>query len=344
MSWTGLCVAFTGTLESMKRDDAAAIMKRLGATISNGVTRNTRLLVYGDDAGSKFSDAVRRGVATMSEREWLSRLLAEGVHEPLVLKNGPGLIATLDERKAPAARTLAAVQARQRDAWGLTLAELLHLWVRLFKRRADIVVRTHEEAPPLSERRLGWNTDQLPPEVLAFAAEHGGLYFCWYLKALEAEMADKSEGYNGGKVRLLGVEHVRWRPKSEDWQYGDWEAQVMIDLMVEEGVTFLAYRPGETPVQAHVEFDSANDCERYPMGSLEDYLTLGARRAFAWYWQQDDWEGKEFREALEEASLPRDTPPEQLIAALVARGASPPEASALHRWIGPDVVLLLPLA
>ncbi len=342
MSWTGQAVVFTGTLESMKREEAAAIMKRLGATVSSGVTRNTSLLVYGKDAGSKFSDAARRGVRTLSEREWLSQLLAEGVQEPRVTEAGPRLLAALARRRSPAAPILAAVHARQRATWGLTLGELLHLWVRLFTRRADIVVRTHDEAPPLADYPLGWNANALPPEVLAFAAEHGSLNFCWYLKDRASVVAESSEGYNGGKLRLLGVERVRWSPKSEDWQYGDWEAQLQIDRMVEEGVTFLAYRHGETPVQAHVEFDSANDCERYPMGSLEEYLTLGAKRAFVWYWQQDDWEGKEFREELEEASLPRDTPPEQLMAALVASGISEREASALHRWLGSDVVLLLP--
>ena len=67
----GKTVVFTGTLERMGRKEAQAIAVRLGAQISNAVSKNTDLLIAGPGAGSKLAEAKKNGVKVIFEDEWL---------------------------------------------------------------------------------------------------------------------------------------------------------------------------------------------------------------------------------------------------------------------------------
>ncbi|HTQ14356.1 MAG TPA: NAD-dependent DNA ligase LigA [Rhizomicrobium sp.] len=69
----GLTVVFTGTLESMTRDEAKAQASALGAKVGSSVSGATSLLVAGTGAGSKLNDAKRLGIEVLSEQEWLER-------------------------------------------------------------------------------------------------------------------------------------------------------------------------------------------------------------------------------------------------------------------------------
>jgi DNA ligase (NAD+) len=64
-------LVFTGTLETMSRDEAKAIAIRLGAKVSSSVSKNTDLVIAGREAGSKLTDAKKHSVKVISEEEWL---------------------------------------------------------------------------------------------------------------------------------------------------------------------------------------------------------------------------------------------------------------------------------
>ena len=61
---------FTGTLETMSRPEAKALAEKLGAKVTDSVSKKTDFVVIGADAGSKARRAAELGVRTVSEQEW----------------------------------------------------------------------------------------------------------------------------------------------------------------------------------------------------------------------------------------------------------------------------------
>jgi DNA ligase (NAD+) len=57
----------TGTLPTMSRDDAKALIEGAGGKVSGSVSKKTDYLVAGADAGSKLAKAVELGVAVLDE-------------------------------------------------------------------------------------------------------------------------------------------------------------------------------------------------------------------------------------------------------------------------------------
>jgi DNA ligase (NAD+) len=68
--FAGKTVVFTGTLETMSRDEAEAQAERLGAKVTKSVSKKTDFVVVGADAGSKATKAAELGVKTLTEAEW----------------------------------------------------------------------------------------------------------------------------------------------------------------------------------------------------------------------------------------------------------------------------------
>ncbi len=66
----GKTVVFTGTLETMTRDEAKAQALALGAKVAGSVSAKTDYVVAGPGAGSKLKEAQKHGVKVMSEGEW----------------------------------------------------------------------------------------------------------------------------------------------------------------------------------------------------------------------------------------------------------------------------------
>ncbi len=67
---SGKTIVFTGTLQSMSRDEAKATAERLGARVAGSVSPRTDLVVAGRDAGSKREKALRLGIEVIDEAAW----------------------------------------------------------------------------------------------------------------------------------------------------------------------------------------------------------------------------------------------------------------------------------
>jgi DNA ligase (NAD+) len=66
----GTTFVFTGTMKTYSRDDAAARVKALGASVTSTVSKKTSYVVAGDNPGSKYDTAQKLGVTVLTEKEF----------------------------------------------------------------------------------------------------------------------------------------------------------------------------------------------------------------------------------------------------------------------------------
>ena len=76
----GKTLVLTGTLPTLKRDEAKALVEAAGGKVAGSVSKKTDYVVAGEEAGSKLEKALELGVTVIDEAE-LMKLLKEGVEE-----------------------------------------------------------------------------------------------------------------------------------------------------------------------------------------------------------------------------------------------------------------------
>lgn len=77
-AFSGKSVVFTGTLETMDRDAAKALVEGQGGKSPGSVSKKTDYVVAGAEAGSKLTKAQELGVKILTEQEFLAMVRNEG--------------------------------------------------------------------------------------------------------------------------------------------------------------------------------------------------------------------------------------------------------------------------
>jgi DNA ligase (NAD+) len=77
LSFQGMQLVLTGTLDSMTRDEAKAAIEARGGRVTSSVSKKTSYVVAGKEAGSKLDKAKELGVPTLDEAGFRALLAAE---------------------------------------------------------------------------------------------------------------------------------------------------------------------------------------------------------------------------------------------------------------------------
>lgn len=73
----GLTFVITGTLPSMGRTEAAALIEKFGGKVSGSVSKKTSYLLAGEEAGSKLTKAQSLGIPILTEQELLNMTMED---------------------------------------------------------------------------------------------------------------------------------------------------------------------------------------------------------------------------------------------------------------------------
>lgn len=71
--FSGMTFVLTGTLPTMKRDDAKKLIESFGGKVSGSVSKKTSFVVAGEDAGSKLTKAQDLGIEILSENDLINK-------------------------------------------------------------------------------------------------------------------------------------------------------------------------------------------------------------------------------------------------------------------------------
>ncbi|MBW4516327.1 MAG: NAD-dependent DNA ligase LigA [Timaviella obliquedivisa GSE-PSE-MK23-08B] len=78
LSLAGKTFVVTGTLPTLKRDEAKALIQNAGGKITGSVSAKTSYVVVGEDAGSKLAKAEELGITQLSEAQLLELIASFG--------------------------------------------------------------------------------------------------------------------------------------------------------------------------------------------------------------------------------------------------------------------------
>lgn len=71
---TGKTFVVTGTLPTLKRDEAKTLIQKAGGKVTDSVSKKTDYVLVGEDAGSKLAKAEALGITQLTEAEFLEML------------------------------------------------------------------------------------------------------------------------------------------------------------------------------------------------------------------------------------------------------------------------------
>ncbi len=150
------------------------------------------------------------------------------------------------------------------------------------------------------------------------------------------------DGTPDGKLKIGDLELFHWSaprppdPGNADEPAAKYAGRAVLDAPGKEAAV-LSYASDQDPTTAQIGWIDGQE-----LGNVESYLTAGARVGFVRGWQQPTKVAEKLARKLFAASIPRDTPEDAVVAALVTHGLVQAEATALVRWLGQDAVILLP--
>jgi DNA ligase (NAD+) len=70
----GKTFVLTGTLPSLSREQATALIEELGGKVSGSVSKKTSYVVAGEDAGSKLQKAQQLGIPLLDEAAFRAKI------------------------------------------------------------------------------------------------------------------------------------------------------------------------------------------------------------------------------------------------------------------------------
>ncbi|MCJ7593740.1 MAG: helix-hairpin-helix domain-containing protein, partial [Desulfobacterales bacterium] len=70
----GKTFVLTGGLNALTRDEARKAIENLGGRVSSSVSKKTDFVVFGKDPGSKYDEALRLGVKTLNEDDFIKMI------------------------------------------------------------------------------------------------------------------------------------------------------------------------------------------------------------------------------------------------------------------------------
>lgn len=77
-AFAGKTFVLTGTLPSMARDEAAALIEQRGGKVTGSVSKKTDYVLAGEEAGSKLDKANQLGITVINEEEFV-KMMGEGM-------------------------------------------------------------------------------------------------------------------------------------------------------------------------------------------------------------------------------------------------------------------------
>ena len=72
--YSGKAIVLTGKLEQFTREEATAIIEKLGGSVTSSVSKKTYMVVCGSDAGSKLAKANQLGIKVINEQQFLKEV------------------------------------------------------------------------------------------------------------------------------------------------------------------------------------------------------------------------------------------------------------------------------
>ncbi|MDD2361350.1 MAG: NAD-dependent DNA ligase LigA [Oscillospiraceae bacterium] len=72
--FSGMTFVLTGTLPTLKRDEAAELIEKYGGNTASSVSKKTSLVLAGEDAGSKLTKAQQLGIRIIDQEEFMKML------------------------------------------------------------------------------------------------------------------------------------------------------------------------------------------------------------------------------------------------------------------------------
>ena len=241
----------------------------------------------------------------------------------------------------------------------LSLANRLFAYIELFSKRTDI--KSFEFETDWDHKGLGYSglkklRTKMNPELLAFVKGLNGVTFTWAFQDKADQVDEFVPGGCGGRINIrdLGPEEFYFEPGTNWYIDASSAASVLKfeEQIADQALVFLALKEETSSSKdTFLFFWNYPEQEGADLGSIEEYLTTGAKRGFVLYWQEMEFNATatEFVEKLYSQSLPLETPSEEVIQRLKKLvtddlhpiGTPDEIAKSMVDWLGSHAVILL---